>query len=83
VPNQEKVINQASYVTYHDNLRNMRMILLPNRELMQANFASTADNSFCTLPKQEWEDAAIQSGTVRESAPSGSSVLAPRPISAG
>jgi len=47
VPNQEKVINQATRVTYHDRPDKLPMILLPNRELMQANFVPALDNSFC------------------------------------
>jgi hypothetical protein len=46
VPNQEKVINQTIRVTYHDKPDNLSMILLPNRELMQANFVPALDNSF-------------------------------------
>ena len=46
MPNQESVINRDKRVTYHDNFGNERMILLPNRELMQAQFALPADNSF-------------------------------------
>jgi hypothetical protein len=47
VPNQEEVINRVIRVTYHDNTGNMWMILLPNREIMQAHFALAVDNSFC------------------------------------
>jgi hypothetical protein len=47
VPNQEKVINRANRVTYHDNAGHVWMILLPNREIMQAHFALAADNPFC------------------------------------
>lgn len=47
MPNQEKVINQAIRVTYHDKPGNLPMILLPNRELMQANFVPALANSFC------------------------------------
>jgi hypothetical protein len=36
VPNQENVTIPAIYVTYHDNCQNVLVILLPNRELMQA-----------------------------------------------
>jgi hypothetical protein len=48
VPNQEKVINRVIYVTYHDSAGYKWMILLPNREIMQAHFALAVDNSFCT-----------------------------------
>jgi hypothetical protein len=48
VPNQEKVINRVIRVTYHDNVRHKPMILLPNREIMQAYLAQAVDNSFCT-----------------------------------
>jgi hypothetical protein len=47
VPNQEKVINRFIRVTYHDKPGNLSMILLPNRELMQANFLLALNNSFC------------------------------------
>src|SRR5580704_15783122 len=42
----------------------MRKILLPNRELMQANFALAVNNSLCPFIMQEWELAGIQNGTV-------------------
>jgi hypothetical protein len=48
---------------------NLSMILLPNRELMQANFALAMDNSFCKKKKQEWEPRGFQNGTVLESGP--------------
>jgi hypothetical protein len=48
VPNQEKVINRVIHVTYHDSAGYKWMILLPNREIMQAHFALAVDNSFCT-----------------------------------
>jgi hypothetical protein len=46
VPNQEKVTNPVIRVTYHDKAGNKRMILLPNRELMQAQFLRTVDIPF-------------------------------------
>ena len=46
MPNKEKVMNRAIRVTYHDKPENLLMILLPNRELMQANFIPTVNNSF-------------------------------------
>ena len=46
VPNQENVTNPANRVTYHDTAGNKRMILLPNRELMQAQFFLAVDISF-------------------------------------
>ena len=69
MPNQEKVTNQANHVTYHDRPDNLSMILLPNRELMQANFALAMDNSFCKKKKQDWEPRGFQNGTVLESGP--------------
>jgi hypothetical protein len=42
------------------------MILLPNRELMQANFLPAPDNSFCWQVKQEWEWRGFQNGTSLE-----------------
>jgi hypothetical protein len=46
VPNQEKVINQVKRVTYHDNAEEGSKILLPNRELMQAQSLLASDISF-------------------------------------
>ena len=46
MPNQENVINRDTSVTYNDSPINLLMILLPNRELMQANSFTQADNSF-------------------------------------
>ena len=46
MPNQEKVTNPVIRVTYHDKAGNKRMILLPNRELMQAQFLLAVDISF-------------------------------------
>lgn len=66
MPNQEKVINQVNRVTYHDRPENLSMILLPNRELMQANFLPAPDNSFCWQVKQEWEWRGFQNGTSLE-----------------
>jgi hypothetical protein len=66
VPNQEKVINRAIRVTYHDKPENLLMILLPNRELMQANFVPIVNNSFEKRRKQEWELLWVQSGTIPE-----------------
>jgi hypothetical protein len=48
VPNQEKVIRRVIRVTYHDRAKHMWMILLPNREIMQAHFVLAVDNSFYT-----------------------------------
>ncbi len=45
VPNQEKVINRDICVTYHDNSRKLPLILLPNREIKQANSAPEMKNS--------------------------------------
>jgi hypothetical protein len=67
VPNQEKVINRAKSVTYHDNPANVRMILLPNGEIMQAHFALELDKSFGVYAKQEWELGGDQNGTILES----------------
>jgi hypothetical protein len=67
VPNQEKVTNQANHVTYHDKPCKLPMILLPNRELMQANFVLAPDNPFGKKKKQEWEPRGFQNGTVLES----------------
>jgi hypothetical protein len=69
VPNQEKVINPVIRVTYHDNPNNLSMILLPNRELTQANFVLAQDNSFSYRRKQEWEWPGFQNGTVLETGP--------------
>ena len=74
MPNQEKVINQANRVTYHDKPDNLSMILLPNRELMQANFVFAPDNSFCWRVKQEWEWRGFQNGTILQTAPTGSPI---------
>jgi hypothetical protein len=63
VPNQEKVTIRAISVTYHDRATNVLMILLPNRELMQAESVLSADNSFHEWTKQDWELRMIQSGT--------------------
>jgi hypothetical protein len=46
VPNQEKVTNPVIRVTYHDKAENKRMILLPNRELLQAQFLRAVDIPF-------------------------------------
>jgi len=66
VPYQEKVINQVNRVTYHDRPENLSMILLPNRELMQAIFVPALDNSFGWRMKQEWESPGFQYGTILE-----------------
>ena len=66
MPNQEHFINRSSRVTYHDNARNMRIILLPNRELLQAYFLAAAAISFGEQGKQERESLVIQRGTKRE-----------------
>ncbi len=66
MPNQEKVINRAMCVTYRDNVWKVRMILLPNRELMQAHSDHAVDNPFCMQRKQEWESSGFQNGTVLE-----------------
>jgi hypothetical protein len=55
----------------------MRMILLPNRELMQAHFALAADNSLCKWVKQEWESRGIQNGTILEKGWSGATFRLP------
>ena len=47
MPNQENVINRVISVTYRDKPDNLLMILLPNRELMQANSVLAVNNSFC------------------------------------
>jgi hypothetical protein len=36
------------------------MILLPNRELLQAHFFPAADNSFRQQEKQDWERFMVQ-----------------------
>ena len=74
MPNQEKVINQPTRVTYHDRPDNLSMILLPNRELMQANFVPAPDNSFGKKIKQEWESRGFQNGTVLETGRPGSPI---------
>ena len=73
MPNQENVIIRVNCVTYHDKTGNVSMILLPNRELMQAISVLTVDNSFCMQMKQEWESLVIQSGTILETGWPGSS----------
>jgi len=55
MPNQNKVAAHAIAVTYHDNIPNVRVILLPNWDLMQAHPTPEMDNSFCMQMKQEWE----------------------------
>lgn len=67
MPNQEKVTNRVNRVTYHDKTSNVRMILLPNRELLQGHFSLSMANSFWEFIKQERELVKIQSGTVLES----------------
>ncbi len=57
MPNQEKIIKRAIRVTYRDNITYLPMILLPNRELMQANFLPLARNPLWELMKQEWESS--------------------------
>ena len=64
MPNQEKVINRVIRVTYHDSVGNKRMILLPNRELMQAHSLPAVDNSFGKYMKQEWDLYGFQTGTI-------------------
>lgn len=66
MPNQENAINQVIRVTYHDTAEYVRMILLPIRELMQADFALAVDISLYTLAKQEWESQGLQNGTILE-----------------
>lgn len=41
----------------------MRVILLPNREILQANFMPVTNNSFAMRSKQEWESWLVQCGT--------------------
>ena len=41
----------------------MRMILLPNRELLQVYLHRGADNSFSMRPEQHWESKVVQTGT--------------------
>jgi hypothetical protein len=47
VPNQEKVAKRDARVTYHDNCKSMRVILLPNWEIMQAHSGRAASKSLC------------------------------------
>jgi len=51
VPNQEKGAKCAALVTYHDNSKYMRVILLPKWELKQAYSCVFALNSLCLLCK--------------------------------
>jgi hypothetical protein len=71
VPNQEKILNRSMCVTYHDSVGNRRMILLPNRELMQVHSHPAVDNSFCKYMEQEWELSGFQNGTILETGWSG------------
>ena len=63
MPNQEYFINRSNRVTYRDSAGNVRMILLPNRELLQVYFLRTAAISFGEQGKQERESLVIQRGT--------------------
>jgi len=42
----------------------MRMILLPNQELLQGHFYKDGNNSFAMRQKQRWEERVIQNGTI-------------------
>lgn len=74
MPNQEKVLNPLIRVTYHDIPENLLMILLPNRELMQANFVLAQNNSLYYRRKQEWESSGFQNGTALETGTPGSPI---------
>lgn len=41
----------------------MRMILLPNRELLQVYLLGDTGNSFNMRPEQHWESKVVQTGT--------------------
>ena len=43
----------------------MRMILLPNRELLQVYLHRVTDNSFSMRSEQHWEFKVVQTGTER------------------
>ena len=55
MPNQEQIENAVNKVTYRDTFHYWPMILLPNRELMQAQLCFTPNKPFPCSPKQEWE----------------------------
>ncbi len=64
MPNQDQSANAVDLVTYRDTPFYLRMILLPNRELMQANLSFSPSNPFNDYQKQEEEESMAQNGMV-------------------